>query len=213
MKISIQTLLLLIVLFALAMSGPIARHQTRMQIETLANSANGQIIWNRQDIFETQPTKRTEVGNNMLRQILGDRFGYHITSLSLELNESNMSDWNRLLQKQSALRGLTRLQLRFPAGANQFEPAVLSRLDDLQLLRISNVELNSGWITSIADVEDLEILWLSECRLNQATAERDLMLLADLEHLAWLEISKTALEPEQLARLRRSLQGVYISLD
>lgn len=211
MRISLRSILLLIVAVALPLAGFINRYNGKRRVASYVASVNGTVVWSHQrGICYFPDPPRPEFSVPMwIRNLVGDDVDSHIRRLSVSLDQSQLRTANRLLKTETvALRGLTRLKIDATESASeQLDIHALGKLPDVRLLKISGATISRSEFESLAEMEDLEILWISECEFNA----EDISTLADSQHLAWVEVGRDHTWPEVLSKMREQLPSIYLS--
>lgn len=227
MRISIRSLLLLVVIITLPLAGIYNRYSGKRQLEkflatTLEDDGStelssgserpiGLVRWSYQLDGWYDYTKRAPQfhGPMWIRRWFGDDAMAYIKRASVSIHsEEHSATASSLLGNGDSLRGLEELQIHVANGI-EFDCRCLSGLNDIRTLELDGLTLDEADFRAISRMKDLEIAFVSGCKFKaESTAP-----LTNCQHLAWIQVSREFGISEGVLAVRKLLPKAYISYD
>lgn len=226
MRISLRSLLLLLVIIALPLAGIYNRYNGKRrlatflatveeasptELTTIGDRPIGHVRWSYQldgwyDYVKRSPEYH---GPEWIRRLFGDDALAYIKRASVSLDsKTHSATMSKLLGNGDSLRGLEELQIHVKDDIG-FDCRCLSGLNDVRLLQLSGISLEEADFRSISKMEDLEILFVSGCQFKSESVGP----LAESKHLAWVQVSHSIGVSEEVQQIRKHLPAAYISYD
>ena len=201
-QFSMRSLLLLMVIVAIACSWPAEAWKQRQLAEEIAN-AGGRVFYD----YQLDPSGRsmptaTPPGPPWLRKLGGDNLFATVTRLEVqnrsELGDTEMDAVRRFPQLQTLDLGWTKIT---DAGLAQ-----LRGLAQLQELNLGGTKIGDAGLEHLQALGQLQILYLDGTKLSDAGLKN----LAGLSRLQWLFLARTKIGDAGLRHLRglTRLQGL-----
>jgi len=201
MKFSLRTLLFLVLITAIFLSGLINPVVGRRNAKKILNQCSG--LWWRTDSDEIDQFREMTLLNEILTE--WDRLAIEKAVISPIPNQDHLI--KRFLSQHRGLRGLESLSILSYESISPKSYHPIHGLRDLRFLRIKDATLDRQFFKSVAAIEDLEKLVLIDCKFDAA----DLAKLAPSKHLAWVHIDCDEVDMESLNQARRSLDRIQVT--
>ena len=220
MKFSVRVILFLILVIAIAISGLLGRYSQQKQAKVIVAECNGEfhydqekLDWGTWPIEARTPDKALQPNEGIIDRALGQIYGSEYSSVirMIEIRPENhqLPKVKRLLGLARGLFGVEILRINGPEDLvlQTGHLTGISRLQNLRFLSISQAKLDRSFFSSLASVEDLEVLYLSHCEYQIEALEP----LAASQNLAWVKLGRNDFDPQRLKAVQAKVPFTYLT--